>query len=356
MLAAGLVARVVPALVPIYWYDEAFTVAMAVMEPGQILRATMLDVHPPLYYWLVWALRRSGEAVGGPLESLAWLRMGSVAAGMAVVVLCWWSARRWWGAKAGIVALALAAASPVLTFYSVELRNYAVTMALVLGATLALVEMLAARERWRWGMTALYAAAMAAALYTHVLAWLYLAGQGCLVLAELGRRPRWPWRVAAQAAAAWAVVLAAIAPWIPVMTKQERAKDYFLGWVGWAEWADWVLAMGTWLPWGSTRGTPGGEAAWHWWAAAATLAALGWLAVAAWRRRGAEPDRLLRVSAMMIMIPLTVAFFLSWLKIAPLFLGVRYNLVAAPFFLLMVAGLLQRLGRGGWRRRQGWCC
>jgi 4-amino-4-deoxy-L-arabinose transferase-like glycosyltransferase len=99
------------------WTDEAW-VALAALAPtpGQALalgRST-----PPFYTLTVWGLAR----VFGSSEAV--LRSLSFAFGVGGVVLFWMVARRMTSRAASLLGLALVAVSPVLVYFSKELKQY----------------------------------------------------------------------------------------------------------------------------------------------------------------------------------------------------------------------------------------
>lgn len=189
------------------WWDEALAV-WAVRKP--LLEATAWtasDVHPPLFFWLLWAWRRlAGESELALRALVAW--QGVLLAAVAFAL-----GRRVGGRRGGPWALALVALSPLLVWWSQELRMY---------GTAALALALAAYATCRWAAEppgaagrrwlAAYAAAAAATLHA-----VYLAGAGLVALvaavalgAALGRLPARalrPWL------AANAAVGLAFAPW-----------------------------------------------------------------------------------------------------------------------------------------------
>lgn len=54
--AIAIILRVVWISVPPLWYDENFTLLLSRMEFANMIRATMTDVHPPLWYIITWAV------------------------------------------------------------------------------------------------------------------------------------------------------------------------------------------------------------------------------------------------------------------------------------------------------------
>lgn len=196
------------------WLDESHSALLAGMPVRQLLAFVRGDVHPPLYFLLLhgWT-RLAGDS---PAALRGFSLLASVAAGLAFAGLV----LRVFGRRpAAVLAAWLFWLSPVLFYYSVEVRMYAL-------ATLWWVLALAALDRLLWtappSRRALlgFVLAAAAAFYTHYAALFALAGLFCFwVLEVLSRR------------AALRPLLIALTgvsllglPWIPVLLRQREAK------------------------------------------------------------------------------------------------------------------------------------
>ncbi len=175
-----------------FWYDEAYSWWLATqLTPAGSLASSLREFIPPLTYF-VW---RGWAALAGASE-LA-LRVSSALPGVLAVAagarLCARLTRR----RSGMLAaLALFAIAPPLVWAAREMRMYAQTLALVLLAAVALLEVLygSARRRrawaWIWGVLAL------ASLYALVLSALWLLGLGIFAASVLllDGAPRSGWR------------------------------------------------------------------------------------------------------------------------------------------------------------------
>ena len=206
------------------WWDEGL--AVWAVRPGlrEVTAWTAGDVHPPLFFWTLWAWRM---LVG---ETAFALRVGVVLTGVVAVALAGALAWRLGGRRAGWMALALAGGARFAVWWSMELRMYALAGLGVAGAAYALVrwwqaansgagardpdmERARARRGGRW--LAGYALCASAVLHTVYLAGTALAmlNLPLLVVAvwrwARGRREAWglPW------AAAQVAVLASFLPW-----------------------------------------------------------------------------------------------------------------------------------------------
>jgi mannosyltransferase len=145
-----------------YWFDEATTVHLLRMDLGGMLGAIPdSESTPPLYYALAWLWSK----VFGVSE---WgLRSFSALVGTATVPVVYALGRRAISERAGLVAAALTAASPLLVWYSQEARAYALLVLLCALATLLAIE---ARDRPRARAFVLWALVSALALTTHYFA------------------------------------------------------------------------------------------------------------------------------------------------------------------------------------------
>src|SRR5881628_1109250 len=88
------------------WYDEGISAHQLTRSFPEILRASALDTHPPLYYW---TLKAWGDVLGPSEVSL---RSLSVMWGVLAVVLTWLIGRRLFGTLTATVAAVLLSAAP----------------------------------------------------------------------------------------------------------------------------------------------------------------------------------------------------------------------------------------------------
>jgi hypothetical protein len=141
------------------WWDEARNIDVALRPIGQVAIAPELDIHPPVYFWLLHAWGRivapgvhvqTGEFALPP-EHLAFLmRFPSLCFGVLGVALLYSLAARCAPVRisargAGIAAAAVAAVSPFWLAESQETRMYTVGMVWLLAAAVAFVTLL---DRW----------------------------------------------------------------------------------------------------------------------------------------------------------------------------------------------------------------
>src|ERR1700730_17458954 len=139
LTAAGAALRFSTLGVQSFWLDEAVTHRLVSGSLGAMFRAIPhSESTPPLYYVLAWVWVRifGAHEVG--------LRSFSAVFGTATIVLIALVARRVAGERAAVAAAALAAANPLLIWYSQEARAYALLVALCALSLWCLL-----REDWR---------------------------------------------------------------------------------------------------------------------------------------------------------------------------------------------------------------
>ena len=122
--------------IPAAWYDEAFTILITRLPIAQTILATAGDVHPPLYYVLVYPLA----------GNLLFLRLFSVILSLAAIVAVWYIT---WLLKlpdlARIITVCLVSIMPTEIYYAQEARMYALLQLLVLIQFIFLI-----KQQWWW--------------------------------------------------------------------------------------------------------------------------------------------------------------------------------------------------------------
>jgi 4-amino-4-deoxy-L-arabinose transferase-like glycosyltransferase len=160
--------------------------------------ATDLELNPPLFFVLAWASSKLGDPT-------VWIRLPSLASGVALVPATYLLGRRTVGRLAGLVAAGAVALAPFAIEYSIEARPYMTLAFLTVASTICLLGALEGDRTIWW---AAYAVASAAALYTHYTAVLVLGVQ--CAWAAWARRERLGKLAVSNAAAALLFL-----PWIP---------------------------------------------------------------------------------------------------------------------------------------------
>ncbi len=177
------------------WIDEAISVHEASQPYGQmlhLLRAT--DVHPPLYFTLLWA---TIHAAGSTAEDI--VRIPSLVPGAALVAVSFYAARDIWDRRTARFAGVIAVIGPAAVWYSQDARMYALFMLFSTVAAWMLVRML---RRLRWREFSLFTLSCAALMWTQYDTVLVVATL-MLIFAGVGVR-----RLARQRE--WRLLLAAV--------------------------------------------------------------------------------------------------------------------------------------------------
>ena len=162
-----------------FWLDEQVTVSLIQQGPIDLLKSVQAgESNPALYYLLAGGF----EHVFGSSEFA--VRSVSALVGTATIPVVYAAAKALASRRAGLIAAALAATSPLLIWYSQEARNYSLLVFVAALSFLCFVRALDERDqRWLWG----WALTSALALATHYfafflivpeLAWLLVRRRG----------------------------------------------------------------------------------------------------------------------------------------------------------------------------------
>jgi mannosyltransferase len=197
-----------------FWFDEAFT-PVHVLHPSIV--ATMetmahTENTPPLWYVIVWAWTR----VFG--TGVVAMRLVSALAGIALVAVVYEIARELAGRRVAVIAGAIAAASPLLVWYSQEARAYELY---TLTAALSVLCFIRAEREPSARRMAAFALAGCLALLSHYFAVFLLVPMSLWLL-----RRRERWRLAVPAVGAIAVVGVAL---IPLVLSQGGKGTQWIG-------------------------------------------------------------------------------------------------------------------------------
>ena len=178
------------------------------------------------------------------------MRMPSVIAGVATILLIYALGKRMFGARSGLVAALLFAVSPMAVFFAHEARAFTLEWMLIAVALLFLVRML---EKPSFGNLAGWIIASALAVYAHPLSATAVPAQ-LMSLVVLERR-RVPWRRLLAGAAVIGLVVAPLAwlvrreanelaSWIPQLSWNSLGRSVYGMFNG--LWADgfWTDASG----------------------------------------------------------------------------------------------------------------
>ncbi len=346
------------------WGDEAGTL-FAVRGPvDYVIRFAANDVHPPLYYLLLYYWQRIplgiDWAVQARLVSVLFALLGTVALDGL------WGARL--EERPRLTLLGLWTLSPCLLLYARMCRSYSLQALLGIVAA-ALLSRVAAKSTWRNG--ALLALALLAALYTHYVVGIALVATTNLVLlcgwGKVGWRKRLPhWRAALAIDGAIAI---GYLPWIwrlaaSLASWGNNGRNYTLTGsrvlevpVKLAYWGmsfvmgeavpDWLLILGALLvplvaavAWRGARRAP--ELAWL----AAGLSVIGFIGVARWVSYPFVPARMLFVLPFFLLLIAQGAA--RGAGVAP-----RWgNMAVAAMLLVSLSGVWCYFHKTGFRNKQ----
>jgi uncharacterized membrane protein len=205
LLLLGMVLRLINLGRESLWLDEAISYLAAQLPLAQIANNTVQSSHPPLYYLLLhfWLDLVPNTDTAVKLFSVLW--------GVLLIPAIYLFCQKLFSSRTlSLTAALLVAVSPFHILYSHELRMYTQLMVLVMAGTAAYWH---ARQkmkaRW-WLLTGLL---FLSAVYTHLFAFLALAGIGLHALLEFRQEKRAFWATAALTA----VILVCFIPWLNLM-------------------------------------------------------------------------------------------------------------------------------------------
>lgn len=140
------------------WFDEAFSAYIIRFNFWDIVRYTAVDMHPPLYYWLlkIWSMAFGTSEVA--LRSMSVFFVG------VAIVFGFLLVRRLFGRRAAWLSLVFFALAPMLLRYSQEARMYGLAAAIASAATYTLVVATESKKRLPW---VVYGVLVGLGMWTH---------------------------------------------------------------------------------------------------------------------------------------------------------------------------------------------
>ncbi|MDY7040095.1 MAG: glycosyltransferase family 39 protein [Chloroflexota bacterium] len=202
-----------------FWADEGNSISLAQRSLALVTHGAAHDIHPPLYYYLLWGWVR----IFGDGEFA--VRALSAVLGVAVVYVTWLLGCRLSDRRAGLVAGLLAAVSPYQVYYSQEARMY--ILVALLGALSAyffarLLEDTKQERRVRFALPACWALITAGGFYTHYSFPVIVLVENVVFILWLVRTrlQGLVWRRLIGWAGLQMAVLALYAPWLPTAYRQ----------------------------------------------------------------------------------------------------------------------------------------
>jgi hypothetical protein len=194
------------------WMDEWFSWKYALQGPFALVRDTAQDVHPPLYYQLLWLwITFTGD------QSMFVMRLTAAFPALLAVALSYRLAREWFKSHmAGVAAAVFLGTSGIFVYYARELRMYALIVLLVTLSWWFLTRFLQGRKGSLLG----YIACVGLMSYTYYFSAFVLVAQVIIVL--------WFYRDKfKRLLLAYGAVLLLFLPWLPIWLNQmfwERAR------------------------------------------------------------------------------------------------------------------------------------
>jgi len=208
-LLVGALVRLLGLGAKSLWLDEILSVRAAQADLSQFVSGAIERYHPPLYFVLLGRWMGLGD-------SNAHLRLLSVACGIAAVGLTAVLARALFGSDVANTAAWLAATSPLLVWYSQEVRDYSLLMAFVLLGQVGMTRMLLAPRSYWW---LLFVVGTVGGLYTHYVAVVALFLQLFLAVGLVATRRASP-RSLGLVLLGWVAAALAFLPWLKTPAAQ----------------------------------------------------------------------------------------------------------------------------------------
>lgn len=210
------------------WFDEAFSSYISQFSFAQIAHYTALDVHPPLYYWVLklWQMLFGTSALA--------LRSLSIFFGGATIVVAYAFARRQFGRLVAAVTLLFLILSPMFIRYSDEGRMYTLAALIALGATYLLVKATETNRRRTW---VLYGILVGLGMWTHYLIafiWISHWVWRAIITRQSTTKWKtfWPKFFTKNWVVAHVVAIAVFLPWVPAMLYQLGVIQVAGFWIG----------------------------------------------------------------------------------------------------------------------------
>jgi hypothetical protein len=226
LVAVGIVVRLIEfAARRSLWLDESMVALnVASRSFGGLLYPLDYSQNAPVLF--LWADRLAVTLFGVSEWSL---RAPALVAGLALLPATWWVARRLLPPDAALLAVAVVALSPVLVYYSNEVKPYgsdALVAALLVGAALALLGAPERAGHWRvlWAAGAVALCASSPALFV-------LGGVGLALLSSAAaRRTKGFWRRIVVTAVVWGASFATVfLAFLHHSTNNQFLQRYFAG-------------------------------------------------------------------------------------------------------------------------------
>jgi hypothetical protein len=254
------------------WGDEAYSIMLALRPVRAIIGITAVDNHPPFYYMLLKAWNALGAWLGlGP--SLAWGRLPGLLGWAGLALAAWRAGQRRLGRDGGALLALAMSLGPQALWAARNMRNYSVATPLLGFCFLMMLDLTGqgrdgATVRWPGaaGAWVLYGLALAAALWTHLLACLVAFLLGFWWMSEVEARVRREgWKRVARSPLVVAGGLAhmgaalCFCPWLVELSSQVRSLSSDGGrrdWMTPPTWLNLLKVFAVWHPLGGNEQCP----------------------------------------------------------------------------------------------------
>lgn len=200
------------------WFDEAFSAYIIKFNLADITHYTALDVHPPLYYYL---LKAWSTLFGNSLFSL---RLMSVVIGVITLILIYILIKKLFNRPVAGLTVVLVAISPMFIRYGIETRMYMLVIMLVILASILLIRLLKTKS---WFDYISYGLVVLAGMLTHywtALFWLthwifryvYIKSDNHKVKPAIKETLNFKW------VATHVLIFCLYLPWVPIVLNQAK--------------------------------------------------------------------------------------------------------------------------------------
>ena len=308
------------------WFDEAYSAYLTRYNLADLTYYTAIDVHPPLYYYLL----KGWTTLFG--SSVVVYRSLSICLGVLALVLVYCLVKKLFSTKVASLATLLVAISPMFVRYGTETRMYMLVVVIALAATLVFYQLLHSTKK-HWAI--LYGVLISLGMWTHyftAIIWLSHWTYRAIYLRRHGLKGKklvksffdGNWLLA------HGLAVALYLPWLPVALKQMSG-----------------LGGGFWIPSVTVNTLTNyiaqflvfrdGEAVSGWFVllVITTVSLASYLGVKVFRNSsGKQLDNLWLVLVIATM-PVAILFILSMPPLTPMFID-RYLLTALVFLAILV--------------------
>jgi mannosyltransferase len=231
ILITGLFFRIYNNSALAMWHDEAFS-ALLIRDYSwkEMMRRIALDVHPPLYYWI---LRLWSYVFGTGMLSL---RGFSILFGTLTIWAAYLFVKKAFGSqRLALLASLLIAINPFQAQYALEARMYTFGTFLLLLSSYWLLKALETQKFKDW---TIYGLLVAGCFYTHYYLIFSIAAQGLYVIYWLFKNKKFKIKAREFWYSMWSYFLVAltILPWLPTfLIQRSRVEKQY-----------WIPAMDRW--------------------------------------------------------------------------------------------------------------